>query len=292
MLRRLLLLLAPFFVIALTLILHQAMQQVPPVDWQDNPSPPPATDPPPPTQELRVVLIKPDGNPLPSGQVVLLEPELQSAQTNENGVALLHVRGKPPFHIYAWADGMHPILAAPFDSFRGGPFTLKTRESLATGRVSDLVETNFDFEILDLRGQPLFGAVLWALSSTDPQAAPFLGITNAQGQSKLVGVLPEFQEFEVFAPGLPPEPAWRLAQFKIAGTHRIPTVSFQATGMQPNSILYGTFVSKDASLPIVLADENGQAKLGPLPPGNYQFRNAGKILMVLAEEGNVSVLFD
>ena len=289
MVRRLLLLCSPLLVVLLTLVISQGLEQTTPLDWQQTDTALPAAQSRGNSHEIQILLTYPDGSPFADGQVVLLQPELQVALTDQDGVARFQVRGTPPYRVHASATNAHPALPPAFDSPQGGPFRLHPRESLVEGRLQPLRETDRNFQLRDSQDLPLVGAVVLARSSQDPGLAPFLGITDSQGQAHLVGVQSGFDQFEVFAPGLPPNPIWRLAQLTDEGTHQVPSMFCQVLGVKPNSVVHGSRLPGQQALRLGLADERGEAKLGPLPLGDYHFRNEEREVTLARQSGMVVV---
>lgn len=253
--------------------------------WDPPPLPPVSVDPLPAARERSVLVLDASGGPAPDALVVQLEPSLGSARTGADGRALLRTWSAGPLRVMAWAPGHEVFGPASFDEPPPEGLRLAALRHPTLPPREVRVETERSVRLVRRDdGTPVAAALVLARPATEHDAPPSLAFSDAQGVATLRGLVEGAVLFEAFAPGLPPVPAWRLG----AGTG--PELSLSCAelvleDLPAGAILAGERLDEPSPLPSRLVPEDGRLLLGPLPPGSYRLRCAGREWVVPLEAG-------
>ncbi|MBC8404373.1 MAG: hypothetical protein H8E15_04045 [Planctomycetes bacterium] len=248
-------------------------------------------------QFLEVEVLLPSQAPAVHALVVMLEPELSSGFTDASGkVRIAHFQnGK--IRLQAYLPQHDLLLIGPMDPESLQPLVLQEREIKALPLLTPQVLVRFDLKLVDQQNRPIADALLSVvekpaqIATPTPTLAPWVSLADDGGWARVEGVPETDLLIRAYAPTLPLDPAWLLAQRSLiprdeADVHwQIPVASIQFHGLAVGQLMYGERLQPAAKLPMVRVPTNGQVNYPVLPPGDYLFRIDDKEVIVHAVVG-------
>ncbi|HEX9793732.1 MAG TPA: hypothetical protein VGC54_07080 [Planctomycetota bacterium] len=278
--------LAPPLTVLAVLLIGRMIERV---DLPETPEPPP---PPEPSvqaedlQQLQVRLLDSSGAPAAAARVYLLEPALAVAEADDQGIAHLeYLGGGGPFRLWAWMPGHAPLESGVFAVAPQAGFTFSALlvPELPTGLAEIEAVRRLLLHRLETT-QALQGALVTALDETSLGSPALVQISDVDGIVSLHAPVASPLWVNVYAPGLPLDPAWLLANRRLEpgeGTEtwlqwQISVATLRIEKLPPGRILDGGRSAPAAALPLMLVPPSGLVEFGPLPPGAYHFEIEGR----------------
>jgi len=246
---------------------------------------------------LEVEVLLPSQAPAVHALVVMLEPELSSGFTDANGkVRIAHFQNGP-VRLQAYLPQHDLLMIGPLDLESLQPLILHEREIKELPELSPQVLVRFDLELMDQNNRPIADALLSVveqpaqLATPTPTLAPWVSLADADGWARIEGVPETDLLIRAYAPTLPLDPAWLLAERSLVPRDeadvqwQIQVASIKLNGLRVGELLYGERLQPPAKLPMVRVPPNGQVEFPVLPPGDYLFRIGDQEIKVRAVVG-------
>jgi hypothetical protein len=229
-------------------------------------------------KELNIHFTLPDGQPAVGATVVLLEPELSIAHTDQDGRAQLAYLGNSPFRLQAYLPDHELMFAGPSDLETIRLLQFERRKLFSLPLAPPVVLVEQDFLMLDGTGEPIPGVLIKALPMNGDQQVPWLAFSKSDGWARLEGLPIISFKLEAYTPELPLNPAWKLGEREILPKDEaeapwtLQVAQLILESLPPGEVLEGARVDLAADLPLLRIPANGTVRYPFLPAGRYTFR--------------------
>lgn len=217
--------------------------------------------------------------------MVLLRPEPAVARADREGLARLQVFGGGPYELWAHLGGCALLRPGPFEEPPADGWTFAPLEPPELSPRSPQPVADLQLRLRTQNGPAvaasLAGSLVLARADGEADIPPALAIAAEDGAVLLRGLADCGHRITVYAPGLPPDPAWALASRTVSPREApaggvldwtIPAATIQLRGLPALEILDGERLDLGGRLALRLVPPSGDVDLGPLPPGRYRFR--------------------
>lgn len=237
---------------------------------------------------LQVAVELPSGQPAIHALVVMLEPELTAGFTDSSGEVQLAYFQPGNFRLQAFLPHHDLLQIGPAPAEDVAVLRLREREIRELPRLLPQALVRFDLELLSSNDQALADLLIrttLAPNTAEEKSAtlaPWISLADEDGWARIEGVPEEELLLQAYAPGLPADPAWLLAERRLTPrdnadvTWNIPCSSLSLNELPAGELLYGERVDQAAKLPLVRVPTSGKVHYPVLPPGTYQFRIGDK----------------
>jgi len=227
---------------------------------------------------LEVAVQLPSGEPAVHALVVMLEPELTAAFTDSSGNAQLAYFQAGSFRLQAFLPHHDLLQIGPAPAEDVAILQLKERSIQELPPLLPQTLVRFDLELQTTTGTPLPNLLLRAVQTQSNTLAPWVSLADADGWARIEGVPEEELHIQAYAPGMPIDPAWLLAERTYTPRDgadliwKIPVAKLIIPNLPPGELLYGERLQPYAKLPLIRVPANGIAKFPVVPSGLYQFK--------------------
>jgi hypothetical protein len=227
---------------------------------------------------LEVAVQLPSGEPAVHALVVMLEPELTAGFTDSKGTAQLAYFQAGDFRLQAYLPHHDLLQIGPATAADVAVLQLQERRIKNLPPLLPQTLVRFDIELQSTTGLALPNLLLRAVQSKTTTLAPWVSLADADGWARIEGVPEQELHLQAYAPGMPIDPAWLLAERTYTPRDgsdfvwKIPVAKLVIPNLAPGELLYGERVQPYAKLPLIRVPANGTAKFPVVPPGLYQFK--------------------
>lgn len=231
-----------------------------------------------------------DGSPAVDGVVLFFAPEITGSRMDAQGVAHTDMVMEGTLRFLAYAPG-HALYEGQREDPRDPtPVRLEPlpEPELPDGELLRFLPRRI--VLVDEQESPMTNVLLLGRAADRAGTEPWVAFSDATG----VATFPEATEgplhVEAFTPGLPPRQAMRLGQLDLEAGQTEARLLLQAArievaGLPPAGLLSWKRLEPDQLMPMVQVSEDGEARLGPIPPGNYRLQVGNRLLDVQLDVG-------
>lgn len=246
---------------------------------------------------LEVAVELPSGEPAVHALVVMLEPELSAGFTDSAGNVQLAYFQAGEFRLQAFLPQHELLQAGPSAAADVARLQLTERALKELPPLFPQTLVRFDIELQNADGSPLPNLLLRAVKAAGvdgeggvdgPTLAPWVSLADEDGWARIEGVPEEELLMQAYAPAMPIDPAWLLAERRLTPRDgadvewKIAAAELRIDNLPAGELLYGERVEPNAKLPLIRVPANGTVIYPVLPPGTYRFRSGERQFQVEA----------
>lgn len=257
-----------------------------------------------PVHSIELLFRRADGRNAANAFVALLSPELTSGRTDSAGRVKLHFLQKMPSPedecVLMAQLAEHEVLslAGPWSELPSEyQFSLLEKPQIEPGRLAT-VQTR-RWRLLDQYQEPLVGALALAWRPDEQNMAARKSMSTDLGLLELEGCLAGPMHVRIFAPGLPPQPAWLLTEDDLEAEdglgplqdRKLAVVHLRLRGFPAGSLISLSRLDVQGTYPWIRVQDDGRYSFRPLPAGRYRLEVNNRRQELNLEPGSPEILF-
>lgn len=239
-----------------------------------------------------------NGEPAVDGVVLFFAPQLIASRMDEAGVAhaTMSVAGDLKFLAFAPGHTLKEGLLPADARFGKTPVRLSPLPEPVIVPGEKLVFLPRNITLTDGEDHLMRNVLLLARDLDKPGDEPWVAFTNEQGIAQIPDATAKALQVQAYAPGLPPRKAsllgaWDMPAGQTEISFQVDAAYLKVDGLPPEGLLAWKRSDLPQLLPMIQISEDGEASLGPMPPGRYRLEVNQRSVDVDFQAGRLALNF-